>query len=265
MHPLDSLIRFDCGSRSAALTDARGPLMHITKFTLDRPDSDGAMSSNATVSIQNPTAKDVRWIQYNAVFLNTEGLPLQCSNDNAEDCTIEPGGEFTVSPWGSGIPSQVVGTTRDNVSLTVSAVLHAREFYKLGEVDVPATDFDHVTVERSVTSDTIEGPVRVLLFRQRMDSDGQVRVDCRVALRNKSDLHLARVEIKCELLDADDAMVDCSNDQMALPARSICCIESGIGWLKKSQFRNAKMRLSLYVFKPVHAAQCSGTSSPGAD
>ena len=235
--------------------------MRITKFMMDRPDSDGEMSVEATISVANPTSEDVRWIQYNTVFVDSMGYPLACSNDSEEDCTIEPGEALDITPWGR-VPSQVVGTTRDNVVLSASAVLHAREFHKLGSVDVPASDGGSVPIEREITSGIIDSPIRALLFRQRMDSDGEVRVDCRVALRNKTDLHLARIELRCELLDQDDAVTETNNDRVVLPARSIVAIESGIGGLKKSQFKGAKMRLSLYVFRPVHTATCSGTSSP---
>lgn len=238
--------------------------MKVSKFTLDRPDADGSMSASATIAVANPTSEDVRWIQYNLACLDQGGFPLACSNDSAEDCTIEPGESLEVTAW-CGVPSQVVGDGRDNVQLTASAVLHAREFYKLGLVEVPASDGGSATIEREISSNIIDGPLRVLLFRQRMDGEGQVRVDCRVALRNKSDLHLARVELKCELLDPDEAVTETNNDQVVLPARSIAAIESGIGWLKKSQFKGAKIRLSLYVFRPIYTAVCTGTSSPSAD
>lgn len=238
--------------------------MKVTKFTLDRPDADGSMSVSATLSVANPTTEDVRWIQYNVAYLDQRGFPLACSNDSTEDCTIEPSESLDVTAWG-GIPAQVVGDSRDNVLLGASAVLHAREFYKLGTVDVPATDGGSAAIEREITSSIIDSPVRVLLFRNRMDSDGQVRVDCRVALRNKTDLHLARVELKCELLDQDEAVTETNNDQVVLPARSLAAIESGIGWLKKSQFKGATMRLSLYLFRPIHTATCTGTSTPSAD
>lgn len=239
--------------------------MKITKFTLDKPDSDGELSSSVTVSIANPSQETVRWLQYNAVFSTKEGFPLQCSNDCTEDCTIEPGEDFEVSPWGRGISAKVVGDSRDNVTLAVSAVLHAREFYKLGEVDVPTGDFGSASIERQITSGTIEGPIKVQLFRHKADDEGQTRVDCRLFVRNKSDFHLARVELKCELLDPDEAVTETSNDQVTVPARSIACIEGGIGWLKKAQFKGAKIRVSLYVFRPVHTCQCTGTSSPSED
>jgi len=239
--------------------------MKVTKFLLSAPDSDGAMSSTTTVTVVNPTKEDVRWIQFNSVFSDKDGFPLQCSNDSNEDCTIEPGEDFQISPWGSDIPSQVVGTGRDNVTLTVSATLYAREFFKLGEIDVPATDLTAVKLERQINSSTIEGPIKAMLFRQKTDDEGQTKVDCRIVVRNKSDLHLARIEVKCELLDADEAVVDSNSDQAVLPARSIVCIESGSSWLKKSQFKGAKLRVSLSVFRPVHTAQCSATSTPSED
>ena len=239
--------------------------MKITKFLLSAPDSDGAMSSTTTVTVANPTKEDVRWIQFNSVFSDKDGFPLQCSNGNEEDCTIEPGEDFQISPWGSDIPSQVVGTGRDNVTLTVSGTLYAREFFKLGEIEVPTTDLTATKLERQINSSTIEGPIKAMLFRQKTDDEGQTKIDCRVFVRNKSDLHLAKVEVKCDLLDADDAVTDNNSDQLVLPARSIVCIETGSGWLKKSQFKGAKMRVSLSVFRPIHTAQCSATSAPSED
>lgn len=239
--------------------------MNVTKFLLSPPNSDGSMSTTAIVTIVNPTTEDARWIQFNAVYSDKDGFPLQCNNNATEECKIEPGEDFQISTWGAEIPSQVVGTSRDNVTLTVNATLHAREFFKLGEIDVPAVDFASAKLERQVTSSTIEGPIKAMLFRQKTDEEGQTKIDCRIFVRNKSDLHLARVEVKCEVLDADEAVTDTNSDQSVLPTRSVVCIESGSNWLKKSQFKGAKMRVSLSVFRPTHTAQCSATSVPSGN
>lgn len=239
--------------------------MKISKFELSAPDSDGEMGMDLVAMIDNPTKEEVRWLQYNAVFLDKDGFPLTCSIDNTDECTIESGEEFAVSPYGRAIPSQVAGSARDNITVSVSAILHAREFYKLGEVDVPAADRDCARIEKAVTSTTIDGALKVLIFRHKTDEKGRSCLDCRLTIRNSSEVHLARVQLKWDLVDAEDSVTESGSDEIAVAAHSLGCLESQVGWFKKSQYKGAKVRLALYVFRPVHTAHCSGTSTPSED
>ncbi len=238
--------------------------MKITKFELRAPDSDGEMSTDVAALIDNPTTEEVRWLEYIAVLSDKDGFPLSCWR-NTEDCTIDIGEEFAVDPHGSPVQSQVAGGARNNITVSVSAILHAREFYKLGEVEAPAADRGFARIEKAVTSSTIDGALNVLIFRHKTDEQGQTCLECRVTIRNVSDLHLARVQLKWDLVDAEDSITESGSDEIAVQARSLGCLESSIGWYKKSQFKGAKVRLSLYVFRPVHAAHCSGTSTPSKD
>lgn len=236
--------------------------MRIKTFTLDQPDGDGAMSTNLETIVENPTEENVRWIQSNAILVNDQGFPLACNSDNGDDCTLAPRDQFTQRHYLYSVPVAVVGATRDNVGCIVTTTLFARDFMKLGDVDVPKGNTGSTTIEQPVTTKVLDGTVKLMVCRQPPDDDGDIRIDCRVSFRSATDTHLARVELRTELLDQDECIV-CSNaDQIALPPRAVGCIEGGIGTVKSPQLRDAKLRLSLFVFRPICHMNCTGVSSP---
>jgi hypothetical protein len=236
-------------------------MMKISRFSIGEPDSSGEMSGDVDIKIGNPTAEDVRWVQYRAAFEDAQGFPLYASNDNADDCRVEPNEDFQVSVPCT-LQTQTAGTGRRDIVVRASVTLHAREFFRLGEIDIPASEFGCATVSQTIQSAVLDSKVMLLAVRARNDDEGQGRVECRVVLTNRSTLHLERVELKCELLDADEAVVDSSDDACAVPAGAVACIEGGIPWVRASQLRRGKIRLSLSVFRPVYVGSCMGMSVP---
>ena len=236
-------------------------MIKISRFSIGEPDASGQMSGDVAIKIGNPTAEDVRWIQYRAAFEDPQGFPLYASNDNAEDCRVEPNEELEVSVPCT-LQSQTAGTGRRDIVVRASVTLHAREFVRLGEIDIPASEFGCATVSKTIQSAVLDSKIMLLAVRSRNDDEGQGRVECRVVLTNRSTLHLERVELKCELLDADEAVVDSSDDACAVAAGAVACIEGGIPWVKASQLRRGKIRLSMSIFRPIHVGSCVGTSVP---
>jgi hypothetical protein len=236
-------------------------MMKISSFSIGEPDSSGEMSGDVDIKIGNPTAEDVRWVQYRAAFEDAQGFPLYASNDNADDCRVEPNEEFKVSVPCT-LQSQTAGTGRRDIVVRASVTLHAREFFRLGEIDIPAAEFGCATIAKTIQSAVLDSKVMLLAVRVRNDDEGQGRVECRVVLTNRSGLHLERVELKCELLDADEAVVDSADDACSVAAGAVACIEGGIPWVRASQLRRGKIRLSLSVFRPVYVGSCMGTSVP---
>lgn len=234
----------------------------ITKFTADRPDSDGTMSTEAALLLRNPTAEPVRWFRVSAVVLDQRGFPLGCSNDNSEDCSIDPGGELPYRLWIGSVSGGAPKKQPDGLALRASVTMYAREFFKLCELDMPTKDLAPVTVEKAVQSGVIEGPVRALVLRERPDEDGDTCLTYRVSLRNTSALHLARVSLKVVVLDSEDSPVTDSDCDEEIAAGAVRCIEGSTSRLKPSQYRGARVRVTLAVFRPVHAETCSAARDP---
>lgn len=235
--------------------------MKITKFAVGAPDSDGDMNSSIEFVAVNPTKEDVRLVRYHAVVTDKDGYAVACNIENEESCNLEPGGDLTLGPWIT-LQKGFCGKTRDNLKLTMSATMYAREFTKLGEIEVPAKDLTVALVEKKVSSSVIDGTVKVGVQRKKEDDSGQVQVSCMVMVRNKSDLHLQKVQLKSELLDSEDAVVESNESDVTIAAHCVSCIDGGFSWLKKSQLKGAKVRMGLFVFRPVYAGECTAVSTP---
>jgi hypothetical protein len=236
--------------------------VRIKTFTLEQPDDDGEISPYLETIVENPTKEPIRWLQSNAMLVSDQGFPIACTNDNCDDCTIDPGEQFVQRHFIGSVSVGIAGATRDNVGCIVSTTLHARDVVRLGEVDVPSQETGFATIERPAMNKALDGMVKVMVYRQKADEDGDIRIDCRISVQSAADTHLARVELRVDLLDRDECIVESNCDQIALPPRSAGCIEGGIGALKRSQLKDAKLKLSLLVFRPICCMTCTGVSSP---
>jgi hypothetical protein len=186
--------------------------MNISKFAVGQPDSDGDVRQpEVECVITNPTQADVRMIRQSLIVTDKNGFCIGHNANNQEDCDIEPGGDTTITPWltfEQGFSETEEGSFR----LTVSATLYARVFFSLGEVDVPTKDLSREMFEREIASTVIEGPLKVSVLRGKPDDEGKIAVKAMVIVRNKSEHHLPRVEMKSELLDSDGGVIDETTD-----------------------------------------------------
>jgi hypothetical protein len=233
--------------------------MKINKFAVEAPGSDQEVRTLAEWVAINPTKDDVRMIAYTLVVTDKDGFTVGSSLYNRQDCNLEPGGE-TVVKSGLTLEHPISQSKEGGFNVTVSEILFVREFHMLGEVEVPAKDQSCMRLEKSIVSKTIDGSLKVNILRLKSDGEGHI-LRAMVLLRNKLDHHLPWVEMKLELLDSDDGMVEETTDQVAIAARSTTCLQASLSWLKRGQLRNAKMRVGLYVYSPVHREESSAEST----
>lgn len=235
--------------------------MKIKRFAIGIPDPDREVRTAVECVVTNPTTEEVRLIAHTFIVTDRDGFAVGSRVNDRRDCSMEPGGETTITPWLT--LEHVISQSEDRgLSLTMSATLYARDFHPLGEVEVPAKDLSCVRLERTIVSKTIDAVLKVNVIRLQPDEEGHIDVKPMVLLRNKTDHYLPRVEMKSELLDSDDGVIEEATDQVTIDARSATCLEGTFGWLKRGQLRKARLRLGLYVFRPVHWEECSMASSP---
>ena len=237
--------------------------MKISKFVIGAPDTVDEMSADIMVSIPNECDEDVRWVQCRMIVEDARGFPLQCI-ETAEDCRLAPQESLDVSS-GCTLLAPTAGSRRDDVVIRAFATLFARDFVRLGEIEVPSAELGQVPVLKTLQSAVIGPEIRGLAIRTKTDEEGQGRVECRVLVQNRGTWHLERISLKCELLDADDAPIEEGEDSVSVPAGMVACVDGGTPWVKTAQLRKAKVRLSLSVFRPVRTLDCSGTSVPEGD
>jgi hypothetical protein len=236
--------------------------MKITKFAIDAPRSTGELPTHIEFLASNPTEEDVRWTTYHCIITDKTGF-MAAGNIMAEadSSIIEPGDELAISPFSINVWPEMFGNKPKDLTLTVSAIMHGRDFYKLGEVDVPSVELESVLIEKEITSAVIGGPIKVRVFYVNNDDDS-VRLCCRLCIYNKSDIQLDMVRLESVLLDKDGAVIDSRSDDVEVSAQSRVGMNGGWDWLKKSQLKGSTVRLSLSVFRPIHTAECSAQGSP---
>jgi hypothetical protein len=228
--------------------------MRVTSFTLERPDSDGDISSEATIKFENPTGEVVRLITAASTVLGPLGFPVACTSTDTEECVMEPGGTHNGVIGVSRTRAVLAGPDPSRVELVVSATLHAREFFKLGETSVPQTEQGWTTHEHAVSSRAVESPVRIFVRRGENSDDGTTELEWRASLRNIADYYIERAQLKCELLDAEDSVLDSSAASISIEAGLVTCVTDSIYSIRKGQLRDAKLKFTMSVFRPVHTA-----------
>jgi hypothetical protein len=238
--------------------------MKIKKFEVAAPDSDGEMYAEIAFSLSNPTKDEVRWVQFNTVYLNKDGFALNGTNDHDELCMLAPGDDFECST-SDRVRVALAGPARNDVTAIVHVTLYAREFFKLGEIDVPAVARGVATMEKAISSQVIEGPVKLSVYREPEDSEGRCGLEIKSALTSQINVPIGRTELKLVLLDSEESTIEENSETTAWRSRSGGLIAGSFSYMRKAQLRGAKLRATLAVFREVHAATITAKSTPSKD
>jgi hypothetical protein len=230
--------------------------MKIRKFQFGKADESGELPVEMVLAIQNTADVQARRLSVQTVLSDASGFPFAFSVDTDEAFIAEPGEAID---W--VLPSTTVNappSARDAGALVgTSATLHARELFRLGEVDVPRDERGTATIEKAIHSAVLESPVRVTVMRNKVDDEGTCRISCWAAVRNNSSHRLESVELKAELLDASEDVIETNSDARPVQPRSSSCIDGGTPWVEESKLRSAKLRLSLIAYRPIMQGHCA--------
>ena len=234
--------------------------IHINTFTVAEPEGDGDMSCSLEAEIVNGTAHDVRMVKICTVFYNRDGAAFAASDDN-HDVRLEPGEAACLmigAPW---LPSRYCGEEGNDIVCVAKAVLYRREYLKLGEISLPQDHEVSVTLRKAVESDSLDGDILVLLSRTAPDSDGDVMVEARCGVANKSNQRLDTVLLKAEVLDEDDSVVESGESTLSLDPGSFGLHELSTSYVKPGLLKSSRVRLSLAIFHRVDVVCSEGATS----
>jgi hypothetical protein len=233
--------------------------MNISTFTVTDIGPAEGPAATLVMAVQNSSEHEVHGIRLHATYGVGEGHPI-ASEDWDEDCQLMPEESMTVLRACS-LQSAPRELWSQGVTAQVTACLQSRTIIRLGELLIPGSAQLHAMLEAAVKSDFIETPIRIMVLRTPPDEQGLVRIDCRLLLRNASSIHLDRVELTCDLIGADDEVLDSNADRFAVAASMTTCLERSSSWIEAKQLRNAKVRMALELFHPVTTVECSGVAT----
>lgn len=262
-HDLDAdrdrvvLLRVNQANGSAV----NNPMLRIDEFTAGEPDGDGDLSPNIRFTVTNTTTETVRMVAYRVVFGDAPGHPLRYEGTYYEPCNLPPGDSIDLRA-NTYINVEAESLVGGAFSAAIAVGLLVREFINVGEVEIPLDDRGSATLERQVQSKVLEGPLKVRVSRSRTDGDGMVRAECAVLVCNALPEKLGRVELKCELVDGDGAVVGDEVTVTEMDAGAVGCVNGGTMWTKPAALRDARLRLMLSVFRPIEWAEVACASEP---
>lgn len=238
-------------------------MIKIVTFTVGSPDSSGDMSAEVQASILNTGDASVRWIQYRMILENQQGFPL-ASGEGSEDCRLEEGDSTDLFATCS-IPSEAAGGHQENLAVRAVATTYSRDLLRIGEIVVPPGEFGSAHVEKAIEGSDTQPTVKVLVVRSKSDETGRASVECRALVINSGPSLLERVELRYELLDADESGLEAGEEWIVLPAGGIACIEASTSSWRPAQLKGARIRLFLGIYRPMAVVSCVGTSLASDD
>ena len=101
------------------------------------------------------------------------------------------------------------------------------------------------------------------IFLQPVDEEGEQGIEVKVGVRNVSDVHFEKVQLKAELLDKKGNEIEESSDYYATNAFSCRTLTATFWGQKPSRLKNCTIKLSLSIFQPIGSSTVSSKIKKG--
>lgn len=240
--------------------------MKIKKLVLSPDHEDVMYIDHLVLSANNPTTHKVSLIRVDTVFTDVDGFPI--SSDThleylEEDDAISPGQRTKkVSLSDARVAGHPKASSYSTVAVSCTVSLFAEERYYFPDVPAPSSDGDSVVVETmAVDSAVLDGPMRATI-RRTGDCADTTSLDCAVCARNGSDIHVSIVKLRCLILPSHGyGVLDELIEEAPLYAKTTGCISVSNEYVSVAALNQGRVRLSVHVYRPVHTALCSATTT----
>ena len=186
--------------------------MKFVKSEFAGPDADGDVSFEFEVSYKNETDHEIEAAKSSILISGGNGVVSGGSSDDEQDVFIEPGGEEEFSIYTSYIKDALFGGDLEGMTATIDVTFFRSEFHKLGEHSVPESPDAPVIVDNGLDIGDFIKTTGLVLHRSKPDEDGDISLELVMGMRNVSDIHFDKVELKMTLNDRKGAEIDESTD-----------------------------------------------------
>ena len=232
--------------------------MKFVKSNYSGPDSDGDVNFDLEVSYKNETEHDIEAIKSSVLIASADGIVGGGSQDDEQDVFIDAGGEEEFSVYTSYTNKLLLGESLEGINATVDVTFFRSEYQKLGEHSVPESPQSPKVLNNGEDIGDFIKTMGMVIHRSEPDDDGDVRLELVMGIRNISDIHFDKVELKMVLNDRKGAEVDNSTDYGQLPPYTGRVMNPSIWGLSESRLKNCTVAVSLDIYQPVAYATCSG-------
>ena len=130
---------------------------------------------------------------------------------------------------------------------------------KLGEHEVPETPEAPKVLNNAIDVGDFIKINGMLLYRSKPDEDGDIKLELVMGMRNVSEIHFDKVELKMTLNERKGAEVEYSTDYGQLPPYSGRVMNPSIWGLSEARLKNCTVNISLDIYQPVAYATSTAT------
>jgi len=212
--------------------------------TYGEPDDAGDVFIKANVTIDNKHDSAVEYALIAVVLLNEDGVAIGGTRYDDSDCYIEANesGSLEISFW----TNSTLADDFSKVKAIVSITTHKLEFAKIGSLECPAIG-EKVFLKDKVTIGDIAEVNGITLFRKEDQDEGDADINIRTAVRNISDQHIHKMNVKFKLLDKKDNEITEDYDEDAIGAQSAYFVDRSFWGVPSGKAKNATCNVSASV------------------
>lgn len=225
--------------------------MKITKAQFNGPDGDDDVNFDFELSFENKTDHDIEFVKSTHLITNKGGAVVGGSYGDEDEIYIEPGSTEGFSIYCSYLKGEHFGGSLNGATVTFDATFFRAEFHKLGEHNVPESSDKPVIVDNGFDIGDMLKVFNTGIYLDRVDDEGEVGLEVRVGVRNVSDVHFDKVELKAELLDKRGSEVDNGSDYQTVGAYAGSILTAHFWGKKPSRLKGCTLKLSLSVYQPI--------------
>ncbi|MDB2529576.1 hypothetical protein N9X46_02410 [Paracoccaceae bacterium] len=210
------------------------------------------------LSTENSSEQTIELVKTSCIILSNDGATVGGDFNSEEDIYMDPGetAKFNVNCGYGNIFQSAADGEANSVEAQIDTTFFRREFFNLGEVEVPADDGE---VARLVVSKNVAGgDLKILgatVAREHSDDADRTINSC-VGLRNLGADAQQKVMVKSILIDRAGAQIDYSEHEEMIPPRSSAIISPSV-CTKAGRLKGASIRITVTLFQPVASSSVS--------
>ena len=233
------------------MQNERCEIMKITKAEYSGPDSDDDVNFELEATFENTTEHDIESLKSSCLIIDKAGVVIGGTHNDENEVFIEPGESESFTLYAPYLKGQHFNGALSDASVIADTTFYRAEFHKLGEHEVPQSSEKPAIIENGFDIGDMLKVLGTGIFIDPVDDDGDVCVEVRIGIRNVSDVHFEKVEVKVELLDKRGSEVDTGEDYQVIGAFAGSLLTASFWGMKPSRLKGCTMKISLLVHQPI--------------
>ena len=209
------------------------------------------------LSTENKTEQVIELVKTSCLILASDGATIGGDFNSEQDIYMEPGetAKFTVNS-GYNIFQSATGGGANSVEAHIDTTFFRREFFNLGEIEVPAQDGEVSKLAKS--KNVAGGDLQILgaTVSREPSEDADRTINTCVGLRNLGEDAQQKVMVKSILIDRAGAQIDYSEYEEMIPPRSSAVITPSV-YTKAGRLKGATIKITVKLFQRVVTSSVS--------